>query len=78
MRFWFVMKLFVLKLLSLLEEVLISMFDFFWNLGLFIFVLGILVIVYEYGYFWVVCKVGVKVLCFLIGFGKLLIKWYDK
>ena len=54
------------------------MFDFFWNLGSFILALGILVTVHEYGHFWVARKAGVKVLRFSIGFGKPLIKWYDK
>ena len=54
------------------------MFDFFWNLGSFILALGILVTVHEYGHFWVARKAGVKVLRFSIGFGKPLVKWYDK
>ncbi|TMO24076.1 sigma E protease regulator RseP [Pseudoalteromonas sp. S4741] len=54
------------------------MFDFFWNLGSFILALGILVTVHEYGHFWVARKAGVKVLRFSIGFGKPLLKWYDK
>ncbi|MEJ6473469.1 sigma E protease regulator RseP [Pseudoalteromonas piscicida] len=54
------------------------MFEFFWHLGSFIFALGILVTVHEYGHFWVARKAGVKVLRFSIGFGKPLVKWYDK
>ncbi|MBD1583655.1 sigma E protease regulator RseP [Pseudoalteromonas sp. S16_S37] len=54
------------------------MFDFFWNLGSFIFALGILVTVHEYGHFWVARKAGVEVLRFSIGFGKPLCRWYDK
>lgn len=54
------------------------MFEFLWNLGSFIIALGILVTVHEYGHFWVARKAGVKVLRFSIGFGKPLIKWYDK
>ncbi|MFC3033920.1 sigma E protease regulator RseP [Pseudoalteromonas fenneropenaei] len=54
------------------------MLAFLWNLGAFILALGILVTVHEYGHFWVARKAGVKVLRFSIGFGKPLIKWYDK
>ena len=54
------------------------MFEFFWHLGSFIVALGILVTVHEYGHFWVARKAGVKVLRFSIGFGKPLLKWYDK
>ncbi|WP_404339252.1 sigma E protease regulator RseP [Pseudoalteromonas mariniglutinosa] len=54
------------------------MLDFLWNLGSFILALGILVTVHEYGHFWVARKAGVKVLRFSIGFGKPLLKWYDK
>ena len=46
------------------------MFDFLWNLGSFIIVLGILITVHEYGHFWVARKCGVKVEKFSIGFGK--------
>lgn len=52
------------------------MLSFLWSLGVFIVVLGILVVVYEWGYFYVVWKCGVYVECFLIGFGKLL--WWCK
>ncbi|MGO2365468.1 MAG: sigma E protease regulator RseP [Pseudoalteromonas sp.] len=54
------------------------MLEFFWNLGSFILALGILVTVHEYGHFWVARRAGVKVLRFSIGFGKPLLKWYDK
>jgi len=36
----------------------------------FVITLGILITVHEYGHFWVARKLGVKVLCFSIGFGK--------
>ena len=44
----------------------------------FLFVLGIVVFVHEFGHFWVgrLCGVGVKV--FSIGFGKELFGWYDR
>ncbi|WP_105215541.1 sigma E protease regulator RseP [Pseudoalteromonas sp. T1lg22] len=54
------------------------MFEFLWHLGSFILALGILVTVHEYGHFWVARKAGVKVLRFSIGFGKPLLRWYDK
>ena len=54
------------------------MFDILWNIGSFILALGILVTVHEYGHFWVARKAGVKVLRFSVGFGKPLVKWYDK
>lgn len=47
-----------------------NMLSFFWDLVLFIVVLGVFIIVYEFGYFWVVWCCGVCVECFLIGFGK--------
>lgn len=43
-----------------------------WNFVFFIIVLGIFVVVYEFGYFWVVCRCGIKVEKFFIGFGKLI------
>lgn len=52
--------------------------EFLWNLASFILVIGIIVVVHEYGHFWVARKCGVKVLRFSIGFGKPLFKWYDK
>ncbi|WP_462158048.1 sigma E protease regulator RseP [Pseudoalteromonas sp. GB56] len=54
------------------------MFEFLWHLGSFILALGILVTIHEYGHFWVARKAGVKVLRFSIGFGKPLVRWYDK
>lgn len=45
---------------------------------LFFILICIFVFVYEYGYFWVVCCCGVKVICFLIGFGKVLFRKKDK
>ncbi|MFY8272637.1 sigma E protease regulator RseP [Pseudoalteromonas sp. SSDWG2] len=54
------------------------MLDFLFNLGSFIVALSILVTIHEYGHFWVARKAGVKVLRFSIGFGKPIIRWYDK
>ncbi len=41
----------------------------------FIVTIGILVTVHEFGHFWVAKKLGVKVLRFSIGFGKILKSW---
>lgn len=46
--------------------------DYLHNLFYFIVVVGILVAFHEFGHFWVARKVGVKVLRFSIGFGKIL------
>lgn len=54
------------------------MYDFFWNLFAFIFALGILIAVHEYGHFWVARKNNVKVERFSIGFGKVLWRKFDK
>jgi regulator of sigma E protease len=40
--------------------------------------LGILVVIHEYGHFWVARRCGVKVLRFSIGFGKGLFRWTDR
>ena len=40
--------------------------------------LGILVVVHEYGHFWVARRCGVKVLRFSIGFGTKIVAWTDK
>ncbi len=40
--------------------------------------LGILVVVHEYGHFWVARRCGVKVLRFSIGFGTKIVAWKDK
>lgn len=45
------------------------------ELVVFVVVIGVLVVVYEYGYYCVVCWCGVKVLCFLIGFGQFVVCW---
>lgn len=54
------------------------MLSVFWNLVVFIIVFGVLIMVYEFGYFWVVCCCGIWVECFFIGFGKVLWWWMDK
>ena len=44
--------------------------QFLYALAAFVIALGILVVVHEYGHFWVARKLGVKVLRFSVGFGK--------
>jgi len=44
----------------------------------FVLTLGIVVTVHEFGHFWAARFFGVKVIRFAIGFGKPLIKWYDR
>lgn len=40
--------------------------------------LGVLVSFHEYGHFWVARRCGIKVLRFSVGFGKPLVRWYDR
>lgn len=40
------------------------------TLAAFILALGVLIVVHEFGHYWVACRCGVKVLRFSIGFGK--------
>jgi len=44
--------------------------SFLFSTFAFVITLGILITAHEYGHFWVARKLGVKVLCFSIGFGK--------
>ncbi len=46
------------------------MFDVLFSIGAFVVALGLLVIVHEFGHYWVARKLGVKVLRFSVGFGK--------
>jgi regulator of sigma E protease len=46
-----------------------------WDILWFIIGVGGLVVVHEYGHFWVARKLGFKVLRFSVGFGKPLVKW---
>jgi len=41
----------------------------------FVFVIGVLVTVHEFGHFWVARRLGVKVTRFSVGFGKPLLRW---
>ena len=43
-----------------------------------IIALGILVTIHEFGHFWVARRCGVEVLRFSIGFGKPILRWYDR
>jgi regulator of sigma E protease len=40
--------------------------------------LGVLVTFHEFGHFWVARRCGVKVLRFSVGFGRPLLRWYDR
>lgn len=40
--------------------------------------LGVLVTIHEFGHFWVARRCGVEVIRFSIGFGKPIVRWYDK
>ncbi|MBI3575456.1 MAG: site-2 protease family protein, partial [Gammaproteobacteria bacterium] len=44
--------------------------DFIYYIVAFVVALGILIVVHEYGHYWVARQLGVKVLRFSIGFGK--------
>lgn len=44
----------------------------------FVIAIGILTAIHEYGHFWVARRLGVRVLRFSIGFGKVLFSWHDK
>ena len=46
------------------------MFDILFSIGAFVVALGLLVVVHEFGHYWVARKLGVKVLRFSVGFGK--------
>ena len=46
------------------------MINFLYSAAAFLVVLGILIVVHEFGHFWVARRLGVKVLRFSIGFGK--------
>ncbi len=46
--------------------------DFFYTVFHFIVAIGLLVAIHEFGHFWVARKVGVKVLRFSLGFGKVV------
>ncbi len=45
------------------------------TLAAFALTLGVLIIVHEFGHYWVAKKCGVKVLRFSVGFGKPLLRW---
>jgi regulator of sigma E protease len=45
------------------------------TIAAFLITLGVLIVVHEYGHYWVARKCGVKVLRFSIGFGRPLKKW---
>src|SRR6266542_5710936 len=41
----------------------------------FVFAVGVLVVVHEFGHYWMARRCGVKVLRFSVGFGKPLLRW---
>ena len=45
------------------------------TIAAFLVTLGILVVIHEYGHYWVAKKAGVKVLRFSIGFGRPIARW---
>ncbi|HET7371224.1 MAG TPA: RIP metalloprotease RseP [Gammaproteobacteria bacterium] len=45
------------------------------TIAAFLFALGLLVTVHEFGHYWVMRRVGVKVLKFSVGFGRALFSW---
>ena len=52
--------------------------SFLWSLGSFLITISVLVAIHEYGHFWAARKCGVKVLCFSIGFGRVIWHRIDK
>ncbi|QLB12633.1 site-2 protease [Bisgaardia hudsonensis] len=52
--------------------------SFFWSLGSFIIVIGVLIAVHEFGHFWVARKCGIKVHRFSLGFGKVIWSKVDR
>ncbi|MBV7434099.1 RIP metalloprotease RseP [Cardiobacteriaceae bacterium TAE3-ERU3] len=54
------------------------MFDILWGILGFVITIGILVVIHEYGHFWVARKFDVKILRFSLGFGKPLLSWRGK
>ncbi|MCH8531476.1 MAG: RIP metalloprotease RseP [Saccharospirillum sp.] len=48
------------------------------NIAAILVALGILVTVHEYGHFWVARRNGIRVLRFSVGFGRPLVRWYDR
>ncbi|AFP85307.1 sigma E protease regulator RseP [secondary endosymbiont of Ctenarytaina eucalypti] len=54
------------------------MLHFFWSIAAFVVVLGVLIVVHEFGHFWVARRCSVTVERFAIGFGPALWRWCDK
>lgn len=48
------------------------------TIGAFLFAIGVLTTVHEFGHFWVARKLGVKVLKFSVGFGRALFSWRSR
>lgn len=49
-----------------------------WTIIIFAITISILVVVHEFGHFWVARRCGVRVLCFSVGFGKKLFSYTSK
>lgn len=54
------------------------MTGFLYSILGFVVAIGLLTAIHEYGHFWTARRLGVKVLRFSIGFGKILYSWHDK
>ena len=54
------------------------MFEVLFAIIAFIFAIGVLVSVHEFGHFWVGRQLGFKVLRFSVGFGRPLIRWQER
>ena len=52
------------------------MIDILYTIAAFVVALGILIVVHEFGHYWVAKNLGIKVLRFSIGFGKPLWMWH--
>ena len=54
------------------------MFEVLFAIVAFVFAIGVLVSVHEFGHFWVARRLGFKVLRFSVGFGRPLIRWRER
>ncbi|MGE0109304.1 MAG: RIP metalloprotease RseP [Bdellovibrionales bacterium] len=60
-----------------MEQIISFITETGWHVLPFLFVLGIVVFVHEFGHFWVARRAGVKIETFSIGFGKEVCHWFD-
>ena len=54
------------------------MLQFIISVFAFVLAISVLVVVHEFGHFWVARRAGIKVLRFSVGFGRPFYRWYDK